>query len=155
MQIQTECTHAVCKSWMQQSLRRYIHRTSYQFLVQNYWGLEIQNFTQLAALIRPQVIDTPTSKEKMHVVRGTPELLHGIPDIHSLGLIHEFPRTYTIRAETIFASHRLDDFISLFSRWQRRRSHFWHSLLPKSMLKNQLTSYHQFALFPNQRETFE
>ena len=37
-------------------------------------------------------------KGKMHVVRGTPELLHGIPDIHSLGLIHEFPKTYTIRA---------------------------------------------------------
>ena len=46
-------------------------------------------------------------KGKMHVVRGTPELLHGIPDIHSLGLIHEFPRTYTIRAETIFASQIL------------------------------------------------
>ena len=56
-------------------------------------------------------------KGKMYVVSGTPELLHGIPDIHSLGLIHEFPRTYTIRAETIFASHRLDDFISLFSEW--------------------------------------
>ena len=36
-------------------------------------------------------------KGKMHVVRGTLELLHGIPDIHSLGLIHEFPKTYTIR----------------------------------------------------------
>ena len=37
-------------------------------------------------------------KGKMHVVRGTLELLYGIPDIHSLGLIHEFPKTYTIRA---------------------------------------------------------
>ena len=51
-------------------------------------------------------------KGKMYVVRGT---LHGIPDIHSLGLILEFPKTYTIRAGRIFASHRLDDFISLFS----------------------------------------
>ena len=56
-------------------------------------------------------------KGKMYVVRGTPELLHGIPDIHCLGLILEFPKTYTIRAERIFASHRLDDFISLFSGW--------------------------------------
>ena len=54
---------------------------------------------------------------KMYVVSGTPELLHGIPDIHSLGLILEFPKTYTIRAGRIFASHRLDDFISLFSEW--------------------------------------
>ena len=37
-------------------------------------------------------------KGKMYVVRGTPELLHGIPDIHSLGLILEFPKTYIIRA---------------------------------------------------------
>ena len=56
-------------------------------------------------------------KGKMYVVRGTPELLHSIPDIYSLGLILEFPKTYTIRAERIFASHRLDDFISLFSGW--------------------------------------
>ena len=35
---------------------------------------------------------------KLYVVRGTPELLHGIPDIQSLGLIHEFPGIYTIRA---------------------------------------------------------
>ena len=56
-------------------------------------------------------------KGKMYVVRGTPELLHGIPDIHSLGLILEFPKTYTIRAGRIFASHHLDDFISLFSEW--------------------------------------
>ena len=56
-------------------------------------------------------------KGKMYVVSGTPELLHGIPDIHSLGLILEFPKTYTIRAGRIFASHRLDDFISLFSEW--------------------------------------
>ena len=37
-------------------------------------------------------------KGKLYVVRGTPELLHGIPDIQSLGLIHEFPGIYTIRA---------------------------------------------------------
>ena len=36
-------------------------------------------------------------KEKVYVVRGTPKLLLGIPAIHSLGLIHEIPGTYTIR----------------------------------------------------------
>ena len=53
-------------------------------------------------------------KGKLDFVRVTHELRHGIPNIHSLGLFHEFPGTYTIRTEKVFASHRLDDFISPF-----------------------------------------
>ena len=53
-------------------------------------------------------------KGKLDFVRGTLKLRHGIPNVHCLGLIHEFPGTYTIRAERVFASHHLDEFISLF-----------------------------------------
>ena len=37
-------------------------------------------------------------KEKVYVVRGTTKPLLGVPAIRSLGLIHEIPVTYTIRA---------------------------------------------------------
>ena len=37
-------------------------------------------------------------KEKVYVIRGTPKLLLGVPAIRSLGLIHEIPGTYSIKA---------------------------------------------------------
>ena len=43
---------------------------SYQFLIQNYLALKINNLTWLAVLIIPQVIGTPTSKENCMLSEG-------------------------------------------------------------------------------------
>ena len=37
-------------------------------------------------------------KERVYVVRGASKLLLGVPTIRSLGLIHEIPGTYSIKA---------------------------------------------------------
>jgi len=37
-------------------------------------------------------------KERVYVVGGASKLLLGVPPIRSLGLIHEIPRTYSVKA---------------------------------------------------------
>ena len=37
-------------------------------------------------------------KEEVYIVRGASKLLLGVPAIRSLGLIHEIPSTYSVKA---------------------------------------------------------